>query len=121
MTNTEALANIETMIHHNRARPLLANGSEEIRQPVEFGGHVFQVVWLENLDMHALFQMRDGSVSLVVMHNNGFSCHEVVKRIVTGHLKGAEAQMRFIQNCGGLSTLPENFLSQFQPQPTCPK
>lgn len=56
-----------------------------------------QVRWHEELDSHVLYQ----GETRIAGHHNGFSCHNLAKRMLTGNFEYALAQFDYITDCGG--------------------
>lgn len=77
-----------------RTRSILPNSDPEILKPMACG---FQVRWHDELDMHVLYH----GEQRVAGHHNGYSCHELAKRILSGSAERAMAQFSFITACGG--------------------
>lgn len=67
----------------------------------EFG--VLQVRALPEFDTHALFLAHDRGECILVMHPNGYSCHEVAKRMAAKDEVKVRGQVQHILDCGGLS------------------
>lgn len=63
-------------------------------KPMEGG---FRVQWHEELDTHVLYR----GDQRIAGHHNGFSCHELAKRILAGDPARAVAQFDYIKACGG--------------------
>lgn len=94
-------------------RTLLPNSSPEILLPMEGKGGIFQVVWIDNCDTHALLFIVDEMPQLLATHHNGYSCHALAKRICTESLERATQQLEFIRACGGTAI---QSLNQFSPK-----
>ncbi len=77
-----------------RTQSLLPNSSPRILKPMANG---FQVVWDEAADHHVL--QHNGEP--IAAHHNGYSCHELAKRILTGNTARALDQFDYIKACGG--------------------
>lgn len=73
---------------------ILPNSSSAILQPMPHG---LQVVWEEQEDKHVL--LRDGE--RIAAHHNGFSCHNLAERLLSGNAERALAQFDYIKACGG--------------------
>jgi hypothetical protein len=101
-----------------RAMPLLGNSSLAILKPLKGCGGTFRVVWLEQIDAHCLWFTRDGEEgsTLLATHNNGFSCHLLAERIISGDHVWACGQLEYIRRCGG-TAIAKDFI-KFEPKPT---
>jgi len=75
-------------------RSILPNSNSAILAPMAYG---LQVRWHEELDSHVLYH----GEQRVAGHHNGFSCHELAKRILSGNAERATAQFDYITACGG--------------------
>ena len=73
---------------------ILPNSSAEILKPMAVG---VQVRWHDELDSHVLYH---GDRRIAAKHN-GFSCHELAKRMLSGDTERALAQFKYITDCGG--------------------
>lgn len=83
-------------------RSILPNSSPEILKPLEGIHGTFQVKLLPNGD-HELYL----GTNLIAIHNNGFSCYSLAKRIVDAWNgvrtpEHALEQFDYILRCGGL-------------------
>lgn len=84
-------------------RSILPNSDATILQPIETQHGVFQVKLIPLIEDHGLF-LND---FLIAIHNNGYSCHNLAKRIIEvwkGDRQKAYAleQFDYILACGGL-------------------
>ena len=68
------------------AQSILTNSSPEILRPMPGVRGVFQVVWIAEIDSHALLYQRDGAASawMLASHHNDHSCHTLAKRMISG-------------------------------------
>jgi hypothetical protein len=100
---------VSVQLQITKARALLGNSSAEILKPLQGAGGTFQIVWIEQIDAHALLYQRDQSEGAVMLatHHNGFSCHALAERIIAGNRERALSQLEFIARCGGTSIAPE--------------
>lgn len=84
-------------------KSILPNSDATIFKPVNTEHGVFQVKLIPLIDDHGLFL--DGF--LIVVHNNGYSCHNLAKRILDvwqgkrDRLYAVD-QFDYILQCGGL-------------------
>lgn len=81
-----------------KQRSILPNSAPHILQPM--GKLVVRL--LPDMDDHGLFYMSEHGDMLLAIHNNGYSCHELAKRMVSGDRGRALEQANFILACGGL-------------------
>lgn len=103
--------NTETMaLHVGKARSLLPNSSPEILRPLRGLGGTFHVVWIEQIDAHCLFFNRDGedASTMLATHHNGYSCHALAERIISGDRKRINDQLEYIRRCAG-TAIAEGF------------
>lgn len=93
--------------------PLLPGSSPEIRKPIDTPRAVFRVAPVDQLEVHALMVQVKGEEMHapwpLAMHANGYSCHELAKRIITywdapsvERKQRAVDQFIYITDCGGL-------------------
>ncbi len=82
---------------------LLPSSEPRILQPIETPFGTLQVRALPELDTHALFRTDSRGTSMVAEHANGFSCHELAKRMVVGDEARIRAQVQHILMCGGMA------------------
>ena len=85
------------------AKSILPNSDASILQPIQTEHGTFQVKLVQSLDDHALY-FND---SILVIHNNGYSCHNLAKRIIEvwdgkRDKKYALDQYDYILACGGM-------------------
>lgn len=88
------------------SRSILPNSSPEILRPMLGCGGVFQVIWVEALDVHALLYERNGAkhgAVTLACHNNGHSCRALAERMISGPVERALEQAEFIRDCGGMA------------------
>lgn len=84
-------------------KSILPNSDMTILQPINTVHGVFHVKLIEGLDDHGLF-FND---SLLAIHNNGYSCHNLAKRIIEvwegkRDRDYAIEQFDYILACGGM-------------------
>jgi hypothetical protein len=65
------------------------------------GEAVFQVVPDEPMDTYHLVFCHNDSAAVIASHPNGFSCHSLAMRIVTGEIRRIDEQVAYIIRCGG--------------------
>ncbi|MBP5855669.1 hypothetical protein KAJ83_01510 [Marivibrio halodurans] len=83
------------MAHEQAYRQsVLPNSSAEILRPMDDG---LRVHWHSEMDLHVLY--RNGQ--RIAGHHNGFSCHELAKRILAANPRRAIEQFDYIRACGG--------------------
>ena len=87
------------------ASALLANSSPEVLRPMKGCGGTFQVIWIAEMDSHALLYQGagDGSAYVLATHHNGHSCHVLAMRMARKETAKAVRQAEFITECGGTS------------------
>lgn len=99
-------------------KSILPNSSPEILRPMPGCGGVFQVVWIAEIDSHALLYQRDGNpcVWTLATHHNGHSCHILAKRMIARESSRAVDQMEYIRQCGGMAGTSESIarITQFK-------
>ncbi len=93
------------------ANPVLGNFNPTILAPVKTKIGIFQVVWVGQIDNHALLFQESGKGSAYVLasHNNGFACHELLKSLKKENLDKVLKQVNFIKDCGGLAVSDKTF------------
>ena len=82
---------------------ILPSSAPHILQPMVHPFGTLQVRALPDLDKHALFHLHDRGESIIAMHPNGYSCHELALRIISGDEQRIRAQADYIQQCGGMT------------------
>lgn len=91
----------QTMSTRNIGGSILPSSSPQILAPMKFGAGVLQVVQDFEADTHHL--TLQGKV--IASHPNGYSCHELGKRMLAGDRVRVIAQAAYIVDCGGKSDL----------------
>lgn len=77
-----------------------------------------QVRVIAELDTHGLFHKHAGGESLLATHPNGYSCHELLERMVTLNPVRVREQVRYILDCGGTARHMEHIVNSMQLSPT---
>lgn len=95
---------------------ILPSSDPAILRPIETEFGRLQVRALPDLDTHALFLTHDRGECSLVMHANGYSCHEVAKRMAAKDAAKVRDQVQHILACGGLSMHIDSILSWLHPQ-----
>jgi hypothetical protein len=80
---------------------VLSNSSPEILKPMPCKAGTLQVRWIDDDAGHGLFITFAQGTSLLATHDNGYSCHELAKRIAAGNYDRAVQQANYIMDCGG--------------------
>lgn len=101
------------------SKSILPNSSPEILRPMPGCGGVFQVVWVSEIDSHALLYQRDGNASArtLATHHNGHSCRALAERMISRESSRAVDQMEYIRQCGGMAASAETIASITQEKP----
>lgn len=86
---------------------LLASSEPGIFEPMPAPFGTLQVIEVQEADTHALILLRENSVTLLATHPNGYSCHELAKRILAGNTDRAHKQADYITQCGGTCASPD--------------
>lgn len=86
---------------------LLPSNSHEILQPMTAPFGTLQVRVIAELDTHGLFWLHNGHEAVLAIHPNGFSCHELAKRMVARDYRRATQQLEYIMDCGGIGKREE--------------
>jgi len=81
---------------------ILPSSDPSILAPIDAPFGRLQVRALPDLDTHALFWAHDQYDSLIAIHPNGYSCHQLAKRMVAGDEARVRAQAAYLLDCGGL-------------------
>lgn len=102
MTHAAALRSVagaaQAKAPRNIGGSLLPSSDARILRPMPGRTGTFQVRALPELDTHGLFH----DTRLLVTHANGYSCHSLAERILTGKIDHALEQFDYILACGGL-------------------
>jgi len=77
---------------------ILPSSDARIRRPLTFGKSTLQVVAHEGFDTH--FLTLDGRP--IAEHPNGYSCHELAVRMISGNADRVKEQHDYIEACGGM-------------------
>lgn len=90
-------------------KSILPNSSPQILAALPGKHGTFQVRLIAGLDDHGLFF----GESLIAIHNNGYSCHNLAERIIAawenkGSVARAMEQFDYILRCGGLGKSRES-------------
>lgn len=88
------------MKKHNIGGSVFSSSSEQILKPITWSLGVLQVRPDIKNDTHELVWVAGESETVLAEHPNGFSCHELAKRIVAGR-NDAQDQAEYIIRCGG--------------------
>ena len=64
----------------------------------------FQIDWVPAIDAHVLMYEGPayGGVICIATHHNGYSCQEIVYRVVKGDFARVKSQLQYIKDCGGM-------------------
>lgn len=76
---------------------ILPSNEPRILRPIETAFGTLQVRVIAELDTHGLFL----NGSLLATHGNGYSCHCLAERMVSGNVTWALEQAEYILDCGG--------------------
>jgi len=99
---------------------ILASSDASILKPLQGLFGTLQVKPLYELDDHGLFLTDDwGYTNLIAMHPNGYSCHNLAKRICDvwdgkRPVEYAIEQYKYILACGGMTKEDSVMLSIIQ-------
>lgn len=79
-----------------------------------FKGGMLQVEAFQAADTHRLLFIREGQRESLARHPNGYSCHALAKRLLSGDADSVRAQADYIIRCGGASRpdLVRSFLEE---------
>lgn len=85
---------------------LLPSNEARILQPVITPFGTLQVRVIAELDTHGLFHKHAAGETLIATHPNGYSCHELLKRMADRNTDRVTAervarQVKHILDCGG--------------------
>lgn len=107
------------LINLTPAMPILPNSSPEILRPMPGCGGVFQVVWIAEIDSHALLYQRDGQDSAITIaaHHNGHCCHALAERMANGEGARISDQVEYIRRCGGITMSADHVVEIAQGKP----
>lgn len=87
----------------NIGNSILPSSCPRILQPAKFNGGILQVKPDEAKDTHSLYFTKAGSETVLASHPNGYSCHCLAERIVSGDADRIANQAHYIVECGGES------------------
>lgn len=76
---------------------LLPSNEPRILQPVQTRFGIMQVRVISELDTHGLFH----GESLLATHGNGYSCRNLLDRMIAGDAGRVREQVEYILACGG--------------------
>lgn len=93
---------------------LLPSNEARILQPVETLFGTLQVRVIAELDTHGLFHKHAAGESLMATHPNGYSCRELLDRMVKGDVDRARRQVQHILDCGGTARHVEHIVNAMQ-------
>lgn len=98
------------MNKRNIGGSILPSSNPQILEPIPFLGGSLQVRALPEADTHALYFTDGEAERELCRHPNGYSCHELAKRIFGGDSERIRDQARYIVACGGTCTDLTGFL-----------
>lgn len=84
------------------------SSAPHILLPIMFIGGFLQVRPMPEADTHALFFVSEQGEKVVASHPNGFSCHALAERMVSGDAARVREQAEYIVACGGSTQLLKN-------------
>lgn len=96
---------------------LLPSNEARILQPVVTPFGTLQVRVIAELDAHGLFHKHATGESLLATHPNGYSCHELLKRMVAGDVDRVIAQVDHILKCGDTARHLDHIINTLKLKP----
>lgn len=90
---------------------LLPSNESRILKPVDAPFGVLQVRVIADCDTHGLFC----GESLLATHPNGYSCHALLERMVSGDTNKTRDQVKYILDCGGTAKCVEHIIATMSP------
>lgn len=90
---------------------MLPSNEACILRPVKTHFGSLQVRVIAELDTHGLFHKHEGGESLLATHPNGYSCHELLKRMSVETADRVRDQVQYILDCGGTAQHVEHLVS----------
>ncbi len=91
------------MSNRNIGGSILPSSCPAILQPIAFNGGTLQVMPDHQADTHRL----NFNGKTIASHPNGYSCHSLAERIISGDHKRITDQAEYIVRCGGSVDLTE--------------
>lgn len=82
---------------------VLPSSDPQILQPIVCTFGTLQVRAMPELDTHMLFWSHDRYESMLAEHPNGYSCHNLAKRMVAGNKDKVRQQAQYLLDCGGMT------------------
>lgn len=80
---------------------ILPSNEPRILAPVETPFGMLQVRVIEELDTHGLFHRHSNGESLLATHGNGYSCFNLLEKMVARDDDAVTRQAQHILDCGG--------------------
>lgn len=80
---------------------LLPSSDSRILTPIKFKGGCLTVKPDSENDTHHLVFEKSGNYRILASHANGYSCHSLAERIISGDAAKILAQLKYIDDCGG--------------------
>lgn len=95
---------------------LLTSNEARILQPTIAAFGTLQVRVIAELDTHGLFHKHAAGESLLATHPNGYSCHELLKRMAAETADRVTQQVEHILACGGTARKLDHILAACEPK-----
>ena len=93
---------------------ILPSNEPRILQPVETPFGILQVRVIAELDTHGLFHRHAAGKSLLATHPNGYSCRELLDRMVARQVDRVRQQVQYILDCGGTARHVDHILASLE-------
>ena len=94
---------MKTELSRNIGGSLLPSSDPRILTPIKYADGVLVVIPLPTEDTHALVFRRGDAETTLASHPNGYSCHSLAERIISGNHQSVSEQAAYIVACGGTS------------------
>lgn len=96
---TETVTDVGRIRHVSGS--ILPSNEPRILTPVETPFGMLQVRVIEELDTHGLFHRHANGESLLATHGNGYSCFNLLEKMVARDNDAVTRQAQHILDCGG--------------------
>lgn len=93
---------------------ILPSNEPRILQPVETPFGILQVRVIAELDAHGLFRRHAAGELLLATHPNGYSCRELLDRMVARQGDRVRQQVQYIMDCGGTARHVDHIIASFE-------
>ena len=89
----------------NIGNSILASSDPSILVPIKFKDATLTVVPCDESDTHTLILKTAEGECELASHQNGYSCHELARRMIDGDMKRTLDQAQYVIRCGGAADI----------------